>query len=299
MKTIWQASWWLFLWAWLVLAVQAEPGETPLARAILSVQETPPTLLPPSVDEQLDPPRTTIDSKDDAEVLDLHLTTETMAVDLAMVLRLAGMDNPQILLARERVLEAVAERQYAAAQLLPSLHLGTSYDDHNGNLQRSGGGILKVDRNSYFVGAGAIAIGAGTVNIPGIGWNLNLSDTIYRVLISRQFVEQQRFASRAMENQVLGRVALAYTDLLYAEGKRALAIVNRQDAREVARITAQYAKAGAGREADKERAATLLAHREAEVIAAEGEALQASARLAELLNLDPSIRLHTAEDRVA
>jgi len=297
MKTIRHVPWWFLLWGGLVLAAPAEPEDPSLSRPILSVQKTPPTLLPPSVDEKLDPPRTTIDSKDDADVLDLHLTTETMAVDLATVLRLAGMDNPQILLARERVLEAVAQRQYAAAQLLPSLHLGTSYDDHNGNLQRSGGGILKVDRESYYVGAGAIAIAAGTVNIPGIGWNLNLSDTIYRVLISRQFVEQQRYANRAMENQVLGRVALAYTNLLYAEGKRALAIVNRQDAREVARITAQYAKAGAGREADKERAATLLAHREAEVIAAEGEALQASARLAEFLNLEPSIRLHTAEDR--
>jgi outer membrane protein TolC len=249
------------------------------------------------MEEKQPKPAMPIYSKEDTKVLDFHLTTETMAVDLATVLRLAGLDNPQILLARQRVLEAVAQRQYAAAQILPSLHLGTSYDDHNGNLQRSGGGILKVDRNSYYVGAGAIAIGAGSVNIPGIGWNLNLSDTIYRALISRQFVEQQRFANRAVENQVLGQVANAYTNLLWAEGKRALAIVNRADAREVARLTAQYAKAGAGREADKERAATLLAHREAEVLTTEGEALQASARLAELLNIDPSIRLHIAEDR--
>lgn len=262
-----------------------------MPRPVLSVQQTPPTMLPPMEVEDKAP------DKDDA-VVDLGLTTETMEVDLAMVLRLAGIDNPQILLARERVLEAVAQRQYAAAQILPSLHLGTSYDDHNGNLQRSGGGILKVDRNSYYVGAGANAIGAGTVSIPGIGWNLNLSDSIYQCLVSRQQVEQQRFASRAAENRMLGLVANAYLDLLYAEGKRALAIVNRRDARAVATLTAKYAEAGAGREADKQRAATLLVHRQAEVIGAEGEVLQASARLAERLNLDPSIRLHAAEDRV-
>jgi outer membrane protein TolC len=285
---------WFLLWALLAASGPAVLGDpAALPRAVLSA---PTTSLPPVPEKE--EPSVEIASKDDSKVLDLRLTTETMAVDLATVLRLAGIDNPQILLARERVLEAVAQRQYAAAQILPSLHLGTSYDDHNGNLQRSGGGILKVDRNSYYVGAGAIAIAAGTVNIPGIGWNLNLSDTIYRALVGRQFVEQQRFASRAVENQMLGLVANAYLSLLYAEGKRALAIVNRQDARVVANLTAQYAKAGAGREADKERAATLLVHREADVIGAEGEVLQASARLAALLNLDPSIRLHTGEDHV-
>ena len=146
MKTIRKLPWWFLVWAWLVLSVHAEPEHPSLPRPILSAQQTPPTLLPPTVDEKMDPPGTKIESKDDAKVLDLHLTTETMAVDLATVLRLAGMDNPQILLARERVLEAVAQRQYAAAQLLPSLHLGTSYDDHNGNLQRSGSGSIGFER---------------------------------------------------------------------------------------------------------------------------------------------------------
>ena len=289
----------LFCWALLaplVPAVLGDPADMP--RPILSVQEAPPPRLLPPVSEKEDKSAMEMVSKDDARIPDLGLTTETMVVDLATVLRLAGLDNPQILLARERVLEAVAQRQYAAAQILPSIHLGTSYDDHNGNLQRSGGGILKVDRNSYYVGAGANAIAAGTVNIPGIGWNLNLSDTIYGALVSRQFVEQQRFAGRAAENQMLGLAAKAYTDLVFAEGKRALAIINRQDARQVALLTAQYAKAGAGREADKDRAATLLVHRDAEVIGTEGEVLQASARLAALLNLDPSIRLHPGESRV-
>jgi outer membrane protein TolC len=297
MKITRRLPWWIFLWAELVNFQPVWGDPPPIPRAILSVQKTPPSM-PAVKEEKEDKSGMTIESKDDAKVLDLRLTTETMAVDLATVLRLAGVENPQILLARARVLEAVAERQFAAAQILPSLHLGTSYDDHNGMLQQSKGTMLQVDRNSYFVGAGGAAIAAGTVNIPGIGWNLNLSDTIYRVLMSRQFVEQQRFANRAVENQVLGRVARAYLDLLYAEGKRSLAIMNRQDAREVAKLTAAYAKAGAGRQADKQRAATLLAHREADVLTTEGEVFQASARLAELLNLDPSIRLHTGEDRV-
>ena len=54
--------------------------------------------------------------------------SEATVIDLASVLSLAGIRNPQILLARERVVEATALRQLAAARFLPSLHFGTSYD---------------------------------------------------------------------------------------------------------------------------------------------------------------------------
>ena len=53
-------------------------------------------------------------------------------IDLESALRLAGAENPELLRARERVLEATAIRQLAAAQLLPNLNLGTNYDLHRG-----------------------------------------------------------------------------------------------------------------------------------------------------------------------
>ena len=56
-------------------------------------------------------------------------------------MNLAGVRNPQILLARERIVEATALRQLAAARFLPSLHLGTSFDSHDGNIQQSTGNI--------------------------------------------------------------------------------------------------------------------------------------------------------------
>src|SRR5262249_47693073 len=155
---------------------------------------------------------------------------EMMPLDLATALKLAGVNNLQILLARQRVIQAVAERQLAVAQLLPSIHLGTSYDDHAGSLQQSTGRILKVDRNSVYFGAGAYAIAAGTVNIPGIGWNMNLSETIYGALVARQFVEQARSANRAVELEMLRRVATAYTELLRAEGRRAVTLATRKEA---------------------------------------------------------------------
>src|SRR5689334_9579995 len=73
-------------------------------------------------------------------------------IDLASALRLAGVENPELLLARQRVTEAVAIRQLAAAQALPNLNLGTNYDAHRGVLQQSSGNLLRVDRDSLYVG---------------------------------------------------------------------------------------------------------------------------------------------------
>ena len=57
------------------------------------------------------------------------------------------------------------------------------------------------------------------------------------------------------------------------------------------RLTAEFAETGQGRKADADRAVVELKRRDAELTQAEGDTLAASARLAQLLNLDPSTRL--------
>src|SRR5262249_15112176 len=112
------------------------------------------------------------------------LASPAETIDLASALRLAGVQNPQILLARERVEQAAALRQLAAAQFLPSLNAGTGLDAHTGPLLRSNGQIIDENRGSLYLGLGAFAVGAGTVTIPGIAWVGNVSDTIYANLVS-------------------------------------------------------------------------------------------------------------------
>ena len=90
---------------------------------------------------------------------------------------------------------------------------------------------------------------------------------------------------------MLLRVYLAYLDLLRGEGRRAVATKNRGEAAELARLTDAYAKAGQGRKADADRAAVELRRRDAELIQSEADTLTASARLCQLLNLDPTTRL--------
>src|SRR5579864_1209199 len=216
-------------------------------------------------------------------------------IDLPSALRLAGVQNPQILLAQERVLEAVALRQLAAAQLLPTLNAGFNYDSHGGPIQQSSGNILNVDRQSLYVGLGANAVAAGTVTIPGLVWTGNVSEGIYSNLISRVVVRQQQYASAAVRNEMLLRVGSAYLELVRTEGHRVIALRNRDETREVARVTANYAKTGQGRQADANRATADLEQRDIELVQAENDMLTASARLCGLLGLDPAVRLQAVE----
>ncbi len=223
---------------------------------------------------------------------------DSTTLDLAAALDLAGVRNPEIMLARERVTETMAIRQFAAAQILPNLNGGTNFDAHSGNLQQSNGHILDVSRSALYVGAGANAIAAGSTNIPGVMWNQNISQGIFTYLVARQTVRQQQFTNQAIRNQVLLRVSLAYMELLRASGRRAIAIRIHDDAAEVARLTAAFARTGQGRQADADRAATELGKRETDLMVAEGEVMMASSRMAQLLNVEPTVRLQPAEEWV-
>ena len=131
---------------------------------------------------------------------------EVQPIDLDTALRLAGVQNPELNVARQRVLEAVAVRQLAAARFLPSINPGMNYDTHSGNLQQSNGNILSVNRSAVYVGAGSFAVAAGTVNIPGVFLGGNTAEGIFNYLISRQLVRQREFDNIAVRNQVFLRV---------------------------------------------------------------------------------------------
>ena len=223
------------------------------------------------------------------------LDGEFRPIDLNSALRLGGVQNPELNLARQRVVEAAALRQLAAAQILPTINLGMNYDSHNGVLQQSNGNILSVNRSAVYVGAGSNAIAAGTVNIPGVVLSGNVGEGVFNYLVSRQVVRQRSFASAAVQNQTFLLITLAYSELTRAEGLRAISVQARDEAREIARLTADYAATGEGRKADADRAATELARREADVLEAEGQILATSAQLCRLLNLDPTVRLRPTD----
>src|SRR5262249_15463613 len=79
----------------------------------------------------------------------------TYPLDLETALGLAGVANPTIALAQEAVRASLAEQMRARALLFPTLDAGMNLNVHRGNLQSSQGAILDVDRQAFFIGAGA------------------------------------------------------------------------------------------------------------------------------------------------
>src|SRR5271165_978094 len=74
--------------------------------------DPPRRLLPQAANGQPDVPAATTPS---------ILGPETRPIDFDSALRLAGVRNPELMIARERLTEAAAVRQFAAAQLLPNI----------------------------------------------------------------------------------------------------------------------------------------------------------------------------------
>ncbi len=215
-------------------------------------------------------------------------------IDLTTALRLAEVENPLIAQARQRIGEALAVLQGARALLLPSLNAGMSYSGHTGDLQRSSGRILDLNKQALYFGGGSGAVTAGTIAIPAVNVFSALTDAIFEPLAARQQVEGARFSASATANNILLEVAELHFNLLAAEADLQIRRQSAEQEAEVARLTRSYANAQQGREADAKRALTELSLVVDEVRQAEEGVAVASARLAQRLHLDQAVRLHPA-----
>jgi len=215
-------------------------------------------------------------------------------IDLATALRLAGTENPTIAIAEEAVQASRAEQLQARALLLPSVSAGISYHWHDGTLQSATGIIRDLDSRFFYAGAGDM-LGSNFV-VPGVYLSVNLGDAIFARLAARQRVTGRVFDAQATRNSILLDVADRYFALAAAEERLAAIVKSEQEFGEIARITGNFAKAGQGRESDAERARaeSLLLHDQANQ--AEEAVAVASSDLVQLLNLDPTVRLHSAGD---
>lgn len=256
--------------------------------------------------QQADPERLPDPGKGANQIPDPGVTPKTNSgfedipvepIDLLSALKLAGVGNPEMMIARQRVVEAVARRQWAAAQILPTANAGGNYNNHSGALQQASGNILDVTRDALYLGAGSNAVAAGTVNIPGLVYSLNISESIFACLRSQQLVIARGFANQAVNIDVSRRIGERYMQLLQAHQLVAVNRLTRDDARDVADLTARFARAGQGRKADADRAAAELDGRDTELVASQGRLVAASARLAQLLNLSPGKLLAPLESK--
>jgi outer membrane protein TolC len=158
-------------------------------------------------------------------------------------------------------------------------------------LQSAAGIIREVNREAFYGGLGAAAVGAGTVGFPGIRITAHLADAFFEPTATRQAVVGRQFDALATRNTILLEVATRYLTLAGAETTLQVVRQSERDLGEIARITDDFARVGQGRQGDADRARSqaLLLHTVEQ--RAEEDVAVASAELARLLRADPAIRL--------
>jgi outer membrane protein TolC len=221
--------------------------------------------------------------------------TDGRAIDLEHALALAVGENPTIGLGLVEVEASQARLTQARALLLPTLRAGASTDWHQGTVQSSQGIIRDVEYSSVYVGGGSMAVGAGTVAYPAVSIVAPIGDAVLAPTAAREALTGRQFDATATQNSILLDVATAYYALAGAQARWEANRVSGLEFGEIARLTANFAKSGQGKEADANRAKTelLLVHAASEQI--DGEIAAASAELARLLNVDPTTNLRAAQ----
>jgi outer membrane protein TolC len=189
------------------------------------------------------------------------------------------------------VLASQARLLQAEVLLVPTLEAGADFDWHEGTLQSVQGIIRDLDRSSVYIGAGDAAVGAGTVTIPGVRLFAHLGDAFLEPRAAQQQATGRQLDALATRNAVLLDVGTAYFDLAGASARLQANRVSEKEFAEIARLTGLQAEAQQAKKVDAIRAKTelLLLQGAGEAIA--GELAAASARLARLLDLDPSVAL--------
>jgi outer membrane protein TolC len=216
-------------------------------------------------------------------------------IDLSTALGVAGADNPTIAIAEEAVQASLAVRLQARALLFPTLDAGANVRIHRGNLMSARGRVVDTDLQSLYYGFGADTKGGGTVAVPGLRLVSHLGDAYYAPQAAQAGVVARRFDAENVRQYLLMEVGVRYLALAEAEARRAAYRQSSKDIGEIERLTANFAKTGQGRDSDAQRAAA-----EAAFVLADAERMNedievAAAELARLLDIDPSVRLRSAD----
>ena len=219
-------------------------------------------------------------------------------ITLLAVLEAVDRENPNVNLARMRVEEAYAQWDRADALWLPSLRAGLNYNKHEGRIQDVLGSNVETSRGAFYSGLGANAVGAGSPSVPGVYANFHLSDAVFQPRIASEVAAAREANAEAVTNDFLLQAAQAYLELLRATQDLAIAREIRDLAARLESVTESYSRTGQGLASDHDRAATELALRTNDAVRAEEAVQVASARLAQLLSLDPTMPLAPQEPAV-
>jgi outer membrane protein TolC len=274
------------------------PLSRPAAPAQVAAYRTP-DALPQALSDDVRRPEPTSVATPPGDALGTPLIPDQLIrpIDLPCALRLAGANDLDIAIARERVAKSLAELQQARVMWLPSIYIGPNWIRHDGQAQVVEGQVRTISKSSLFLGGTAAAGSSvsgpvpagGPAQVSGLTSILRFSDAIFEPLAARQVVDARNAGIRTATNDALLGVAEAYMDLQRAAGMLAIGREAAMNAESLATLTAAYARAGAGLDADYRRAVAERELQRKNVELAVGELEVASAELVRRTRLDPRL----------
>jgi outer membrane protein TolC len=268
---------------------------------VVSAQGAPPTPDSPPSQEMLPAPKpANLAPRIEPIVTDESGETPGPAgvpINLPAALQLAFSSNLDIVQAREGVNQARARLSKANLVLIPNFNLGSAYNHHEGNIQKTEGNIIKANRDSLYVGGG-----------PSLAFQT--TEAIFGWLAARQLAVSSQAGLQRVNNDTLFAAADAYLNVLRA--RRRVARINetlehlvaqqpaamRGQAKGLLPLIQAFVEGGA-REAfppDLERVRVEVLRRQEELAGAVDNLRSATAELARLLRLDPVMPLDPIED---
>jgi len=199
-------------------------------------------------------------------------------IDLPTTLRLAGAQNLDVRIARERLAEAKANHASAVAQFFPWISPGFTYRQHDDKLQDVAGNIINVHKYAYAPGA-TLAV------------EVDIGDALYKSLAAKQLVKAADHAFEAQRQDTVIAAAQGYYELAFAQGAVGVA-------KESLRINSDYERqighaldAGIAFKGDALRITVQKERSQLALRQAVEQQRIAGARLAQVLHLDPSVGL--------
>jgi len=207
-------------------------------------------------------------------------------IDLPTTLRLAGANNLDVQIAREKVNETRAAQDAARARFFPWLEPSIVVRRHEGNIQAVNGPIIDADKQSLAAG---VALNA----------QVDLGEAYFQELVAHQVTRGSEAALATRQREATLRAATAYFELA-----RARAVVAAAD--EAARIAGRHAdqvaamvSAGLTFAGDAARVHAARERAELALLRLQTSQRLAAARLAQVLHLDPAIELVPADPDLA
>ena len=203
---------------------------------------------------------------------------ESLTIDLPTALRLAGAQNLDVQLAREKFAETYAAEESAIERFFPWVAPGVTYRRHDNLIQNTEGVIEEVHKQSYAPGATVLA-------------QTEIGDAIFKSLEAHQLMKAARHGLGAQQQETILAAAHGYFDL--AAAHEAVGV-----AREALRASTDYAaeidravNAGIAFKGDALRVKVQQQRDEIALRRAEENVRLASAKLVQILHLDPIVEL--------